>query len=82
MGDIEIQARTYADAACLVRELASFSPTQERRVIKVGLDAAAPTSDLFAVLGAVDECLRTNGIPSVRISLDGRSYLLAPRRVP
>ena len=81
MSDIEIRARTHVDAACLMRELASHSPTQERRVIRIGLDASAPTSDLFAVLGAVDKCLRANGIPSVCITLDGRSYLLAPRDV-
>ena len=79
MGDIEIRARTYDDAACLMRELGSYSPTQERRVVRIGLAPSTPTSGLFEVLRAVDECLRSNDIPSVRVTLDGRSYLLAPR---
>jgi hypothetical protein len=65
VGDIEIRARTNADAACLMRELVSHSPRQERRVIRIALDASAPTSDLFEVLGAMEECLRGRLIGAV-----------------
>lgn len=64
-----------------MRELGRFSPERELRTITIGLDDGAPTADLFAVLAAVDACLRANEIPSVRVELDGRVYMLVPQRV-
>ena len=81
VGSIQIRTRSDADAGCLMRELGRFSPERELRTITIGLDDGAPTADLFAVLAAVDACLRANEIPSVRVELDGRVYMLVPQRV-
>jgi hypothetical protein len=64
-----------------MRELATFTPERERQTITVGLDDGAQAADLFAVPAAVDACLRANEIPSVRVELDGRVYMLAPQRL-
>ncbi len=74
---LQIRARTDADADCLMRELAAYSATRSRRAILVELEERSET-DVLGVLAAVETCLSANEIRSVRIQLDGRSYMLAP----
>jgi hypothetical protein len=74
---LQIRARTDADAECLMRELAAYSPTRSRSGILIELEGRSE-SDVLGVLAAVETCLSANEIRSVRIQLDGRSYMLAP----
>jgi len=60
-----------------MRELAAYSATRSRRAIPVELEERSET-DALGVLAAVETCLSANEIRSVRIQLDGRSYMLAP----
>jgi hypothetical protein len=76
---VQIRARTDEDADCLRRELASYSPTRKRRSILVELEERSET-DVLAFLSAVETCLNANDIPSVRVELDGRTYMLDPQR--
>jgi hypothetical protein len=74
---IQIRAPTNDDAACLMRELAVYSPKRSRRSILIELEERSQT-DLTALLAAVETCLIANDIRSVRLELDGRPYMLAP----
>lgn len=76
---VRIRARTNEDAECLMRELASYSPSRERRMILIELEERSET-DVLALLSAVETSLSANDIPSVRLDLDGRAYMLAPDR--
>jgi len=60
-----------------MRELAAYSPARSRRAITVELDDRSETA-VLGLLAAVETCLTANDIRSVRIELDGRSYMLAP----
>ncbi len=75
---VQIRARTDEDAQCLMRELASYSPTRTRHSILVELDGSSET-DVLALLSAVETCLSANDIPTIRIELDGRAYMLEPQ---
>jgi hypothetical protein len=77
MRRLQIRARTDADADCLMRELAAYSPTRSRGVILVELEERSE-ANVLGVLAAVETCLSANEIRSLRIQLDGRSYMLAP----
>jgi hypothetical protein len=74
---LQIRARTDADADCLMRELAAYSPTRSASGIRIELEERSEI-DVLTVLAAVETCLSANEIRSVRIQLDGRSYMLAP----
>jgi hypothetical protein len=54
-------------------ELSSFSPRRARRSILVEVDSE---TNVLAILSAVETCLAANDIPSARIELDGRAYML------
>jgi hypothetical protein len=73
---LQIRARTDRDADCLMRELAAYSPARSGRAITVELEERSETT-VLGVLAAVETCLTANEIRSVRIELDGRSYMLA-----
>jgi len=74
---LQIRARTDADADCLMRELAAYSPTRSRSGIQIELEERSE-ADVLGVLAAVETCLSANEIRSVRVELDGRAYMLAP----
>jgi hypothetical protein len=74
---LQSRARTDADADCLMRELAAYSPTRSRSGIQIELEERSE-ADVLGVLAAVETCLSANEIRSVRVELDGRAYLLAP----
>jgi hypothetical protein len=74
---LQIRARRDADADCLMRELAAYSPTRSRSGIQIELEERSE-SDVLGVLAAVETCLSANEIRSVRVELDGRAYMLAP----
>jgi len=73
---LQIRARADADADCLMRELAAYSPTRSRSGIQIELEERSEV-DVLGVLAAVETCLSANEIRSVRVELDGRSYMLA-----
>jgi hypothetical protein len=77
MRPLQMRARTDADADCLMRELAAYSPRRSRRAIMIELKERSET-DVLSVLAAVETCLSANEIRSVRVELDGRAYMLAP----
>jgi hypothetical protein len=60
-----------------MRELAAYSPTRSPSAILIELEERSET-DVLGVLAAVEACLSANEIRSVRIQLDGHSYMLAP----
>jgi hypothetical protein len=75
---LQIRARNGEDADCLVRELAAYSPMRSGRSVLVEIQERSETA-LLALLGAVETCLTANEISGVRLEVDGRRYLLAPR---
>jgi hypothetical protein len=77
MRPLQIRARIDADADCLMRELAAYSPTRSRKAVLIELEERSEI-DVLGILAAVETCLSANEIRSVRIQLDGRSYMLAP----
>src|SRR6266550_8315155 len=62
---LRIRARTNADAACLMRELAAYSPSRSRGVILVELEDRSE-ADWLGVVVAGETCLSGNEIRSVR----------------
>jgi hypothetical protein len=74
---LQVRANTDADADCLMRELAAYSPTRSRSGIQIELDERSE-ADVLGVLAAVETCLRAHEIRSVRVELDEHFYLLAP----
>jgi hypothetical protein len=60
-----------------MRELASYSPKRAGIAIVIELEKSSE-ADVLALLSAVETCLEANEIPSVRIDMDGRAYVLAP----
>ncbi len=77
MRPLQIRARTDEDGDCLMRELAQSSPTRSRSGIQIELEERSE-ADVLGVLAAVETCLSANEIRSVRVELDGRSYMLTP----
>lgn len=61
-----------------MRELASYSPSRERRMILIELEERSETA-VLALLSAVETCLSANDIPSLRLELDASTYMLEPR---
>jgi hypothetical protein len=60
-----------------MRELAVYSPKRSRRVVSIELEGESQTP-LLAFLSAVETCLSANDIPSVRLEVDGKPYMMAP----
>jgi hypothetical protein len=60
-----------------MRELAAFSPKRSQLAIGIELDERAE-APLLACLSALETCLLANDVPSVRVELDGKPYLLEP----
>lgn len=75
---VRIRARTDEDTECLMRELASYSPSRERRMILIELEERSETA-VLALLSAVETCLSANDIPSLRLELDASTYMREPR---
>jgi hypothetical protein len=59
-----------------MRDLAAYSPTRSRHSILIQLEGSE--ADVLGVLAGVETCLGANEIRSVRVELDGSSYMLAP----
>jgi hypothetical protein len=57
-------------------ELAAYSPTRSGRTVTAKVEERETA--VLGLLAAVETCLSANDIRSVRIELDGHSYLLAP----
>jgi hypothetical protein len=76
---IHIRAGTEAEATCLMRELSVYDPKRSRRTILIELERDQSERLLLGLLAAIETCLEANDIRSVRVELDGRPYLLAPR---
>jgi hypothetical protein len=75
---VQLRAPKEEDAACLLRELAVYAPKRLRGAILIEFEERS-TSDLLALLSAIETCIAANAITSVRIELDGRKYTLASR---
>jgi hypothetical protein len=59
-----------------MRELVAYSPIRSGRAVTVVLEERSETA-VLGLLAAVETCLAANEIRSVRVELDGRSYMLA-----
>jgi hypothetical protein len=59
-----------------MRELAAYSPTRSGRAVTVEVEERSETA-VLGLLAAVETCVTANEIRSVRIELEGRSYMLA-----
>jgi hypothetical protein len=77
---LQIRARSDEHVECLVRELAVYSPRRWRRSVLIELKGRSE-AEVLGLLAAFETCLSTNDIPSVRIELDGGSYVMEPRRI-
>jgi hypothetical protein len=76
---LHIRARTNENAACLMRELAVYSPSRSRTTLSIEVEGERTERHLLGLLAAIETCLNANDIRSVRVELDGRPYLLAQR---
>jgi hypothetical protein len=75
---VQLRAPKEEDAACLTRDLAVYAPKRLRRAILIDVDERS-TSDLLALLSAIETCIAAIDITSVRVELDGRQYALTSR---
>ena len=78
MRRVRIRVRTNEEVDCLMRDLSPYTPKRARRTILVELEQRSET-DVLALLSAVETCLTANDIPSVRVELDDRVYMLELR---
>ena len=74
---LQVRVRTDDEAACLLRELAVYSPKRLKKSIFIELEERS-TMDLLALLTAVETCLAANDIRTAAIELDGKTYTIAP----
>jgi hypothetical protein len=74
---VHIRARNDEDVECLMRELSVYSPKRSRRVVLIELDDQSHIA-LLGLLSAVETCLSTNAIPSVRVVIEGKPYMMEP----
>lgn len=72
-----LRPRNDRDADCLVDELAAYSPVLMDGAVVMELQRTSH-SDLPAILNAAERCLEENDIPSVKIEIDGKGYLMTP----
>lgn len=77
MRPVRLRGVKEEDAACLMRELAAYSPKLLRGAIFIEIEERS-ASDLLAPLSAVETCIAANDIRSVGVELDGQKYTLAP----
>jgi hypothetical protein len=74
---VHIRAETDEDVDCLMRELSAYSPKRSSRVVLIDLQER-PQTDLLALFTALEACLSSNDIRSVRIEVDGQTYMMEP----
>lgn len=72
---LTIRARNDKDVACLIADLAAYGPERVGRTVVIELGQAAH-SELLAVLSAAERCLEANDIPSIKVQIDGKGYLM------
>jgi hypothetical protein len=74
---LSIATRSSTEAECIVRELVAFEPELSGGdgtwMVTIERDAELPE-----ILSALETCLTTIGIASIRVRIDGRSYVLEP----
>jgi hypothetical protein len=70
-----LRGRNSRDVDCLMRELAVYSPTRRRRAVVIDLGQGGQL-EMLGVLSAAKRCLETNQIPSVKVEIDGKGYLM------
>ena len=79
---LQIEARNTSEAQCLKRALSSYAQRrQRRRSLWITLPEDQSGKNLADLLGAIETCLTANEIPTVRVNLDGKSYLLEAERL-
>lgn len=78
---VHIRARNDDDVDCLMRELSGYAPKRSRRAVLVELDDQSHIA-LLGLLSAVEVCLGANDIPSVRVEIEGKPYLMEPQAKP
>lgn len=76
---VQIEAQTNEDVDRLLRELSAYSPRRSHRLLVIQLGADSH-SELMPLLAAVETCLSANDIRSVRIEIDGNTYMMTPSR--
>jgi hypothetical protein len=74
---VHIRAGSDRDLACLMRELAVYSPKALRQTVVIELEETSQTH-LLALLSALETCLTANDIRAVRVAIDGKPYMMAP----
>ena len=77
---LTLRARNKDEADCLMQELAVYTPERRQRAVVLELQDASH-NDLLGVLNVAERCLAENDIPSVKVEIDGKRYLMtAPAR--
>jgi hypothetical protein len=74
---VHVKARNEEDVDCLLRELSAYSPKRSGRTVLIEVEGESQTA-LLALLTAVETCLSANDIPSVRVEIEGKPYMMAP----
>ena len=72
---LTIRTRDENEVACLMADLADYGPRRVGGTVVIELGQAAH-SELLAALSAAERCLEANDIPSVRVQIDGKGYLM------
>ena len=75
MALVHIRARNDEDVDFLMRELSVYSPKPLRRAVLVELEDQSHIA-LLGLLSAVEACLGANDIPSVRVEIEGKPYMM------
>ena len=74
-----VRLRTLRDAECVVRALASYSTQIDEVAGLWDVHVDIRSRSLDGVLTALHDCLRDNGIPQVRVTVDDKTYSMEPR---
>jgi hypothetical protein len=74
---LKVAASSKAEAECIARELDRFEPelSQAGRKWNVTVER---DPDLPEILGALETCLVKNGIGSVPVTVNDRTYVMEP----
>jgi hypothetical protein len=76
MQSVVIETGSEADAECVAEALGAFGCDVAEASGTWKVTVSRPDLPLAPVLSALEQCLGDNGIASVKVSLDGRTYVM------
>jgi hypothetical protein len=73
---VEIELGSAADAECVAEALAGFGSKLAEEHGRWTVTTSQEDEEIVAVLNALHECLDDSDIHSVRVTVDGRKYVM------